>query len=557
MKNILFILMLVGGFHVFAQTTYVPDDNFEQALIDLGLDTDSILNDSVLTAAIDTVQNLQINAKAISDLTGLEDFINLRILNCQINSIITLDVSANVLLEQLYCQGNDIYSLDLSDNLLLTHLHCGSNDISNLDLSSNAALMWVDCSWNLLDSLSLGNKPVLNFFKAQYNQLISLDASNCSVLKYLVVNNNSLTSLNFKNGNNTIVTLYKSINNPNLTCVDVDDANYSAANWLNIDTWSAYSTNCTLAGCMDVLACNYNALAWLSDSSCTYSSTSLNTIVVCDGDSTIVGNSIYTNAGSYTDTLQAVNGCDSIVSTILTVNVVGCTDSTAFNYDPNAICDDSSCIATVYGCMDSTATNYNATANTDDGSCYTCSISVSSFYNPPSNLQTCNGFIILTPVGAAPYTYTWSNGATSEINPGLCDDVYMYTVIDDNGCGFTDTIVLTTRVGCTDPNAFNYDSTAIYDDGSCISYIYGCTDSLSINYNLNANVDNGSCTYCDISFNQFTIGSNSTGNCDGWIFVNANSSFPPVTYLLNNNPTPSFSSGMCSGLYTIVNAPKL
>jgi hypothetical protein len=49
--------------------------------------------------------------------------------------------------------------------------------------------------------------------------------------------------------------------------------------------------------------------------------------------------------------------------------VLGCTDPTAFNYDPLATADDSSCIATIYGCTDPTATNYNPSANTDDGTC--------------------------------------------------------------------------------------------------------------------------------------------------------------------------------------------
>ena len=49
--------------------------------------------------------------------------------------------------------------------------------------------------------------------------------------------------------------------------------------------------------------------------------------------------------------------------------VFGCTDSTQFNYDPLANTDNGSCIAFIYGCIDTTALNYNALANTDDGSC--------------------------------------------------------------------------------------------------------------------------------------------------------------------------------------------
>ena len=47
----------------------------------------------------------------------------------------------------------------------------------------------------------------------------------------------------------------------------------------------------------------------------------------------------------------------------------GCTDSTAFNYDPLATYDDGSCIVIIYGCTDPGAVNYYAGANTDDGSC--------------------------------------------------------------------------------------------------------------------------------------------------------------------------------------------
>lgn len=51
------------------------------------------------------------------------------------------------------------------------------------------------------------------------------------------------------------------------------------------------------------------------------------------------------------------------------VQVRGCTNSTATNYNLNATEDDGSCKYAVKGCKDSTATNYNPNATVDDGSC--------------------------------------------------------------------------------------------------------------------------------------------------------------------------------------------
>ena len=51
------------------------------------------------------------------------------------------------------------------------------------------------------------------------------------------------------------------------------------------------------------------------------------------------------------------------------VSVFGCTDPTAFNYDPSANVDNGGCIAVQSGCTDPAANNYNPYANTDDGTC--------------------------------------------------------------------------------------------------------------------------------------------------------------------------------------------
>ena len=605
-----------------AQQTYMPDDNFETALIALGLDTFP-LNDSINSAAIDTVKLLYITSNSIYDLTGIEGFIALEELDCSSNNLYNIDVQSNLMLEKLVIIGNPISAINLDNNINLTYLHISATVINYLDLSNNINLEWFNANFSSLDTLILGNKPSLNYITATNNNLNTLDASGCGTLSYLVVNNNNLESLNFQNGNNTGLTIYNSLYNPNLSCIQVDDANYSTTNWTNIDYSSSFSENCSLSGCTDSLACNYNSLAWVDDGSCVLASDTNLYIVACNNYITI-SDSI-TVSGIYNDTLINQFGCDSIISVNVTINnsstsesfvsvcddytwnstlylssgiyswsgtnihgcdsteilnltigICGCTDSLAFNYDINATINDSSCVVIVYGCTDSimynynllantddgscipyldgctdtAAINYNSLANTNDGSCYSCIINVNNFYYLPPNLQTCDGFIYLTPTGSDPFTYCWSNGVTSNINSNLCDDVYIYTVIDANGCGFSDTIALTTRIGCTDPNSFNYDSIAIYDDGSCIASIYGCADSTATNYNALANTDDGNCLYCDIIISQLTIGANSPGNCDGWVFVVV-SSTTSISYLLNNNQAFSYNPGLCSGLYSI------
>ena len=74
MRNLLFILfILCFNINLKSQSvsiTYVPDDAFEQALVDLGLDT-LPLNDFVFDSAIDTVLNLNVSGKGIYDLSGI------------------------------------------------------------------------------------------------------------------------------------------------------------------------------------------------------------------------------------------------------------------------------------------------------------------------------------------------------------------------------------------------------------------------------------------------------------------------------------------------------
>jgi hypothetical protein len=128
--------------------------------------------------------------------------------------------------------------------------------------------------------------------------------------------------------------------------------------------------------------------------------------------------------------------------------------------------------------------------------------------------------------GTAPYTYYWLSSYINDTTQHLINippGSYTSYILDNNGCynyelitvGYDSTIYGCTDClaynfdslavndngsccyisGCTDPIAGNYDSSACYDDGSCCYLYYGCTDPTSCNYNPCATLDDGSCIY--------------------------------------------------------------
>jgi len=248
------------------QLTTIPDANFEQELINLGYDTGTP-NGSVPTANINSVDSLDVSSLSITDLTGIEDFTALTYLDCRSTLLTSLDVSQNTALDTLFCYNNQLTSLDVSQNtaltyldcrstlltsldvsanLALTGLQCQSNQLTSLDVSQNTALTGLNCLSNQLTSLDVSQNTALTILECDNNQLTSLDVSQNTALTILWCDNNLLTNLDVRNGNNTNFTLFEATTNPNLTCINVDDALWSTTNWIDIDSQHYFSTNCSI-----------------------------------------------------------------------------------------------------------------------------------------------------------------------------------------------------------------------------------------------------------------------------------------------------------------------
>mgnify|MGYP003963364427 CR=1 FL=1 len=190
-------------------------------------------------------------------------------------------------------------------------------------------------------------------------------------------------------------------------------------------------------------------------------------------------------------------------------SILGCTEINSINYNPDATINDGTCIPTIIGCMEIYACNFNSDANIEgdclffdcaqicDGSSYVDDCDVCD--DDPSNDNGCFGCMDLWALNYDP---------NSTINDDSCEypsigDISMDGFINVNDIvllvgivldgeyyidymdinqdfylNIIDIVILVDIIlnpeylGCTDPNAGNYNPEALYSDGSCdYSYI--------------------------------------------------------------------------------------
>lgn len=213
--------LLLSSFFGFAQYTAIPDPNFEQALIDLGIDS-GVIDHQVLTANISNVTSLEIPGKNIVDLTGIQDFLALIGLTCSDNGLSTLDISKNTALTIVNCGNNHLTSLNVGKNTVLNFLSCFNNKLTSLDFTENTALVNLYCSNNLLNNLNVTKNSALTYLLCPRNKLTSLDVTKNNALVSLDCSTNQLTSVDINK--NTALTYFACSFNQ-LTSLDVSKNN--------------------------------------------------------------------------------------------------------------------------------------------------------------------------------------------------------------------------------------------------------------------------------------------------------------------------------------------
>ncbi|MBS7255023.1 T9SS type A sorting domain-containing protein [Flavobacterium branchiicola] len=263
--------------------TLIPDKEFEKRLIELGIDSGTP-DGKVFTPRIAAVKSLEVDPTLVADLTGLEDFTKLEMLQCRNNCISSagggcgkitkLDVSKNTALTQLYCEGNQLTTLDVSKNTKLINLYCSVNKLTSIDISNNPDLSGFGISYNNLTELNISNNKKLTQISCTNNKLKNLDVTNTK-LYLLSCESNELSSLDLSNQNelmqlyveNNKLTTLDMTNKPNLSyfncssnlLTSLEVTSLSLTN-LNCSNNKLTSLNVTQNTNLSVLSCGTNAL---------------------------------------------------------------------------------------------------------------------------------------------------------------------------------------------------------------------------------------------------------------------------------------------------------
>lgn len=227
------------------------------------------------------------------------------------------------------------------------------------------------------------------------------------------------------------------------------------------------SGQCTIPGCVISTACNYNPEATVSDGSCEFGScTGCMNATACnyDASATLPDASSCVFPATHYDCeglCLADSDGDGICDPL---EIAGCTDPAATNYNPAATDDDGSCGDDGLGCVIPSACNYDPTANVNDGSCEFSSCLGCM------NEAACN----------FDETATLSDATLCDF-PDAGYDCAGVCLEDGDGDGVCDPFEI---LGCTDPLANNFDAGATESNGSC-TYDPVCNDPLACNYDAN------------------------------------------------------------------------
>jgi hypothetical protein len=279
-------------------------------------------------------------------------------------------------------------------------------------------------------------------------------------------------------------------------------------------------------------------------------------------------------AGSYNVTITDANGCSDVASVTINQPATALSQTNS-STDESCATNDGTATATAAGgtapyaylwddpsaqttasATGLTAGTYNVTITDNNGCSITTPVVVNQgcTCNLGSTTSTtdvsCNGgsdgaATVSATLGTAPFTYNWSNGATTAANNNIPAGVYSVTVTDASACISTETVTI------TEPSAININSTTTdascngNADGAATAVVSGGSAGYTYNWSNGATTANIS----NLSAGNYSLTVTDANNCT---VVNNISINEPLALSTNINTTNISCNGNNDGVATAV-----
>lgn len=193
MRKLVPFILLLFATDVYCQYIQVADTAFESALIKAGFDDK--YDGRILESSCLLVDTLKVGGRRIKSLSGIQEFKNLKHLDCSDNQLKEIDLSGNELLTFLNCTSNSLRELNTQRNGKLSELRCSNNGLKKLDLPANKELLLLRCEYNALTKLDLSKNKSLVLLLCYNNRLSQMNILECKSLELLFCDNNNFTQL--------------------------------------------------------------------------------------------------------------------------------------------------------------------------------------------------------------------------------------------------------------------------------------------------------------------------------------------------------------------------
>lgn len=162
-------------------------------------------NNQILKTGLESIRELDLSDPSggstigfLDDLSGIENFTNLRRLSIDRQSLRNIDLSMNTKLEYIHIWNNKLISINLD----------GLENLETLELNGNK-----------LESINLSDSPFITHLRLAQNFFSSYDLSSTSRVDYLVLKDNPLTQISNLNDLTRLRYLY--MGSTNLSSLDV------------------------------------------------------------------------------------------------------------------------------------------------------------------------------------------------------------------------------------------------------------------------------------------------------------------------------------------------